>query len=80
MIKTLFFLWVVSSTGIPTMNTLLSYDEVSCHEEIRRLELEYYRDRLQHRPDIHGETYYLECLTHKEVIERLNDLSLENTF
>lgn len=80
MSKLIFFLWVVSSTGIPTMNTMLSYEEATCHKEIRRLELNYYRDRLPHRRDINGEQYHLECLTHPQVIERLNNLSIDKTF
>lgn len=75
----LYFLWVVSSSGLPAMNTMHSFTSFQeCQVNILALEREYYLDRLEHQIAGDGDRYHMVCLTQKEAVERLNNIDLDD--
>jgi hypothetical protein len=76
--RELFFLWVVTSTGLPSMSTNQHFETyASCQTEVLRLERKYYYDRAPHKTAKSGAQYYMDCLTVNEVQRRLNETMLE---
>lgn len=81
MLEAVIMLWVVSSTGIPSMSTMHTYNtQLKCEKEILRIERKYYLDREPHMRARSGERYHMACLTHEEVMKRLNEAAIDRAF
>lgn len=79
--KPLIILWIESSMGIPTMSTEHSFPtREDCQKEINRLEAKYYPRHNPHKQAGDGETYHMECLTHEEVIRRLQGYTFDKVY